>query len=35
MILESNYEGGTAELRVRVSPQLASQCAHILPKFRG
>ena len=30
VILESNYEGGTAELRVRVSPQLASQCARYI-----
>jgi GTP-binding protein HflX len=27
VILESNYDGGTAELRVRVSHQLAAQCA--------
>ena len=27
VILESNYDGGTAELRVRVSHHLAAHCA--------
>ena len=30
VILESNYEGGSAELRVRVSPQIASQCTRYI-----